>query len=404
VTRSVLISDGEQRSSLAVVRSLGRSGYRVYVCSRNGVSLAGASRYATAERAVASSLEDPSAFARDARALISEWRIDVFLPMTEETLNAVFANRAMFADVCIPAAPEEQFRAVSDKHQVLKMAAACGLSVPAQVVLDSPEDAKQLFENGVRFPVVVKPSRSVSQTGEGQIKLGAIHCGNTNELRRALSKVPVEAFPLLVQQRVVGPGVGIFILLWDGELVAVFAHRRLREKPPAGGLSVYRESIAMDPLLLDRSLLLLERFRWRGVAMIEYKIDEATGIPFIMEINGRFWGSLQLAIDAGVDFPSLLAARACGERVFGPREYKLGIRSRWEWGEVDYLLARLRRSNAELSLPPSAPGRLRAVLRSLVPWVPGDRPEVFRLTDPAPFLRETAQYFRHFARRRDAAT
>jgi hypothetical protein len=31
---------------------------------------------------------------------------------------------------------------------------------------------------------------------------------------------------------------------------------------------------------------------------------------------------------------------------------------------------------------------------ALVPWRPGDRLEVFRFSDPVPFLRETIQYFR----------
>ena len=42
--------------------------------------------------------------------------------------------------------------------------------------------------------------------------------------------------------------------------------------------------------------------------MMEYKQDRRTGTPLLMEVNGRFWGSLQLAIDAGVDFPYLCAA------------------------------------------------------------------------------------------------
>jgi predicted ATP-grasp superfamily ATP-dependent carboligase len=394
VRRSVLVSDGEQRSALAAVRSLGKSEYRVYVLSKNGRSIAGASRYAVAERAVSPPLANPSRFAHEVRALIDEWAIDVFLPMTEETFNAVFAHPELFAGICIPSATAEQFRAVSDKKRVLEVAASCGLRVPAQVVLSAPDDAGRLFDAELRFPLVVKPARSVAQDGGKQIKLGVTHCVDAKELRRALAALPLTAYPLLLQQRVIGPGVGVFLLLWDGELVATFAHRRLREKPPAGGVSVYRESITVEKSLLDRSRLLLDRFGWRGVAMIEYKLDEATGTPFIMEINGRFWGSLQLAIDAGVDFPSLLIARASGERVFGPSAYKLGIRSRWEWGGVDYVLARLRRSDTELSLPPGGPGRARAVLSALLPWMPGDRLEVLRLTDPAPFLLETAQYFR----------
>lgn len=394
MTRSILVTDGEERSTLAAVRSLGRVGHRVYVCSMSGRSIAGASRYAAAERSVSPPLTNPAAFAADVRALVSEWGIDVLLPMTEQTLNAVFARPDLFADTCIAGATADQFRAVSDKQRVLEAAASCGLGVPAQIVVNDPGDIAALHATDMPFPVVVKPARSVAQVDGGQRRLGVTHCADTESLRRALAALPAAAYPLLVQQRIVGPGIGIFLLIWDGELVATFAHRRLREKPPAGGVSVYRESVAADPALLERSRQLLECFDWRGVAMIEFKVDAATGTPFIMEINGRFWGSLQLAIDAGVDFPALLMARLGGDRVYGPAQYELGVRSRWEWGSVDYVLARLRRSDAELSLPPGGPGRLRALLTGLIPWQPGDRLEVLRLSDPAPFLRETLQYFR----------
>lgn len=392
--RSILVTDGDERSALAVVRSLGRAGYQVHVCSTSGRSIAGASRHAAVERKVAHSLTSPGDFARDLRALISELGSDALLPMTEQAFNAIFGRRELFAGVTIPAAGPEQFRKISDKQLVMGAAAACGLRVPAQIVLSTSSEAAALREEELRFPLVLKPARSVAENNGTQLKFGVIHCADIATLRRALDSLPSVAYPVLVQQRVVGPGIGIFMLLWDGEVVATFAHRRIREKPPAGGVSVYRESIAADPALVERSRRLLDRFGWSGVAMIEYKVDETTGTPFIMEINGRFWGSLQLAIDAGVDFPSLLVARAAGERVYGPPQYKLGIRSKWEWGEVDYALARLRRTDEQLSLPPGSSGRLRAVLGLLVPWRPGDRFEVLRASDPAPFLRETLRYFR----------
>jgi len=200
------------------------------------------------------------------------------------------------------------------------------------------------------------------------------------------------AYPILVQQRVVGPGVGIFLLLWDGELIATFAHKRIREKPPAGGVSVYRESIAADPSLVARSRALLEAFAWRGVAMIEYKLDATTGTPYLMEVNGRFWGSLQLAIDSGVDFPTLLVKAAMGEQPAPVSDYRLGLRSRWWWGDVDHLLARLRRTDSELSLPPGQPGRMGMLRDFFTLWRAGDRNEVLRLGDPAPFIHETLEW------------
>jgi len=54
------------------------------------------------------------------------------------------------------------------------------------------------------------------------------------------------------------------------------SHRRLREKPPAGGVSVYRESIALDEGLAGPGLRLLDALGWQGVAMVECKRDERT--------------------------------------------------------------------------------------------------------------------------------
>lgn len=394
VTRCVLVTDGDERSALAVVRSLGRAGHTVYVCSTSGWSIAGASRYAEGEARVETPLRNPSKFASDVSDLIAKWRVDTLIPMTEQAFNSVFASPDLFTGIMIPSAAPEIFRAISDKRAVMDAAAECGLRVPTQVVLTSPRDADRLAADAVQFPVVIKPARSVVQENGAQIKMGVTHCADYVALRSALERTPPSAYPLLLQQRIVGPGVGVFLLIWDGERVATFAHRRIREKPPAGGVSVYRESVAADDDLVARSEQLLCRFGWRGVAMIEYKVDARTGEPFIMEINGRFWGSLQLAIDSGVDFPRLLVARASGERVHGPAKYKVGIRSKWEWGEVDYGLARLRRSDSQLSLPPGSPGRLRSLLRLLVPWVPGDRFEILRASDPVPFWRETVRYFR----------
>jgi predicted ATP-grasp superfamily ATP-dependent carboligase len=189
--------------------------------------------------------------------------------------------------------------------------------------------------------------------------------------------------------------VGIFLLIWDGEIRARFAHRRLREKPPAGGVSVYSESTAADADLVARSRGLLERLGWQGVAMVEYKVDRATGTPYLMEINGRLWGSLQLAIDAGVDFPALLVSWALGEHPATVSSWRSGVRLRWEWGNVDYLVTRIRRSNTELSLPPDAPGPWGSLRESGLVWRPGDRLEVLRARDPAPFLLESWRWLRN---------
>lgn len=389
---TVLVTEGEQRASLAVVRSLGAAGHRVIVTAARARSLAGASRHACAQYAVPSALEDQQGYLEALEALVKRHAVDVLLPMTEQALLAVLDARHRFGDVVIPFPSAAQFRRISDKAFLLQTARDVGIAVPAQRMLASVADRAALASEALRFPLVLKPSRSVIEENGHRTKTGVRYAADCGELDRHLDAYPKGAYPIMLQQRIVGPGVGVFLLRWDGQIAAIFAHRRIREKPPAGGISVYRESIVADPELVEQSRRLLERFDWQGVAMVEYKIDASTGTAYAMEVNGRFWGSLQLAVDAGVDFPALLVARALGAAGEATTSYRPGIRSRWEWGDVDHLLARLRRSDEELALPPGAPGRLRTVLNVLTPWRPGDRPEILRLGDPGPFLRETIEW------------
>jgi predicted ATP-grasp superfamily ATP-dependent carboligase len=327
--------------------------------------------------------------------LMSQLDIDTLVPMTEPALLALLPERDRLSNVLIPFADADVFSAISDKQAVLAAAARAGIATPEQTVL---HDASSAFDTAsIRYPVVVKPARSVSTGAGDRLKLSVRHAASAQELESVLQDMDPRAYPLLLQQRVVGPGVGIFVLLWDGKLLAQFAHRRIREQPPSGGISVYRESIEVDPELLRRSVSLLTDFAWRGVAMIEYKLDERTGTPYLMEINGRFWGSLQLAIDAGVDFPQLLVAAATGQTPAPVTRFRTDVRSRWFWGDVDHLLARLRRSDAELSLPEGSPTRWDAV-RDFFRHSPDDVDEIRRRGDMRPFVRESIQWFRELAR------
>jgi predicted ATP-grasp superfamily ATP-dependent carboligase len=389
----VLVTDGEQRSALAAVRSLGRAGYAPFVCSRFERSLAGASRHVRSQLRVPDPLSDPGGYVDQLRRLVDHWRIRVLLPMTEASLLALLPQRQRFSGVCIPFPSIETFLAVSDKARLLDAASRVGIRVPEQRVVAAPSDLAGAAGRDLQFPVVLKPARSVGEGGSGRVKLEVRHAAGPAELRRELDALPEAAFPLLLQRRIVGPGVGIFLLRWSDRWLGAFSHRRLREKPPSGGISVYCESVAADPGLLDRSRALLERFGWQGVAMVEFKLDATTGEAFLMEVNGRFWGSLQLAVDSGVDFPRLLVDAAVGRNVAPVTTYRTGVRSRWWWGDVDHLLARVRRSAAELDLPPGSPSRARAILEFLRLWRPGDRNEVFRLDDPGPLLRETLHWF-----------
>src|SRR5437773_2582518 len=174
----VLITDGNERGTLAAARSLVRAGHAVCVAAPTRVSLAGVSRGVRPRRLTTDPLTDPAAYAAEVGRVAQQEGSELLLPMTDPAVEAVLEHAAT---------------------------------------------------------------------------------------------LPAAAFPVLLQRRIAGIGEGFFALRWGGRAVAMFAHRRLREKPPAGGVSVYRESIALPDGLVGAGLRLLEALDWRGVAMIECK-------------------------------------------------------------------------------------------------------------------------------------
>jgi protein-tyrosine-phosphatase len=136
-------------------------------------------------------------------------------------------------------------------------------------------------------------------------KLSVMYAHDPEQLV-ALAKSALPSGPVIVQEYFRGAGVGVELLADHGEVVYAFQHKRLHELPLTGGGSCLRESVAVHPMLLEHSKKLIAATKWHGVAMVEFKLDEATDECRLMEVNGRFWGSLPLAVAAGADFPYLL--------------------------------------------------------------------------------------------------
>jgi predicted ATP-grasp superfamily ATP-dependent carboligase len=126
----------------------------------------------------------------------------------------------------------------------------------------------------------------------------------------------------------------------------MFQHRRLREKPATGGISVYCESMAVTPQLGDYATRLLRDMNWEGPAMVEFKWDSSNQRATLIEVNGRFWGSLPLALHAGVDFPAEYL-RCVLDPSHRPQQpaYVAGLRCRSLWHDAAALLETWRTGN-----------------------------------------------------------
>ena len=311
---SVFVTDGEQRATLALVRALGRAGIPVTVGSKSLASLAGSSRYCAGRVRYPSPSEQVEAFQRSLLNEIQGGNYKVLFPMTDITMILIAQVRdALEPLIRVPIATEEQIGQVQDKRQVLLAAMKIGIACPQTFMLHDSEDLESVA-GSVHYPVVLKPRLSWFQRNGEWFSGSVQYAYDADDLKKKYSQSHSLIANPLVQERIDGEGRGVFLLMWNGELKAAFCHRRLREKPPWGGVSVYRESTPFDRELVAQCHKLLQTFGWQGPAMIEFKVDNRDGQAKLMEVNGRFWGSLQLALDAGMNFPLLYYRLADGRR------------------------------------------------------------------------------------------
>jgi predicted ATP-grasp superfamily ATP-dependent carboligase len=388
----VFVTDGDQRPALAITRSLGRRGIEVIVGEARSASLASSSRYAASHRTYPSPYADPRAFDRFLDDLVARERVDVVIPVTDVTTYMVARRQNELREhTAVAAPPFEAFDFVSDKGRLLRQAATCGVSIPRTFFVDGATSVRRIVSH-LEYPTVIKPCRSRIPTDSGWLSTMVHYASSKRDLLRLYDTIDyLASTPSMIQERVIGPGTGIFLLCDHGRLLTVFAHRRLREKPPSGGVSVLSESIPVDRYLRDEAMSLLGPLGWHGVAMVEYKEDRRTGRHVLMEVNGRFWGSLQLAVDAGIDFPYLCYRLALGKPIDLPPAYTVGVKSRWLLGDLDHLLIRLFGRRRE-GLPMES-SRLLALIDFLRYPKRGSQ-DVFRRDDPRPMFHELLQYLR----------
>ena len=281
---------------------------------------------------------------------------------------------------------DEGYEALSDKSALLSSALSHGVPAPlgstAQTIGDAAAAAGQFG-----WPIVLKPARSKLLNDDRIVSTSVRIAHDNGDLTHFLeSSAWFPAIPVIVQQFIPGHGAGVFCLYDRDHAIAWFAHRRIREKPPSGGVSVLCESVAVDPVLKDYAERLLRAAEYRGVAMVEFRIG-TDGRPYLMEVNARFWGSLQLAIDCGVDFPWLYYRMLMGESVQPVHEYQVGRRLRWWLGDLDHVLLQIRNSALGVGEKLAVVGRFLGTS-----FDPRCRQEVFRWSDPGPGWLELRQW------------
>ena len=178
-----------------------------------------------------------------------------------------------------------------------------------------------------------------------------------------------------VQEKIVGDTYCVAMLFRQGEFRAKVTYKQLREYPVKAGQATLRVSVK-KPEAENYFQELLESMNWHGICQADFIIDEQTQIPYLIDVNPRFWGSLAQGIAAGVNFPFLVYKIAKDGDVAPVTSFQEGVKSRWVGGDLRTFYPSLKRSDVKLRFIKNY-------------FFSGDR-NIFRddfsLNDPFPFM------------------
>lgn len=292
----------ENAISLTIVRELGGHGVPVHGVARDPMAVAAVSRHCAG---VVRRPEGPAA----------DWLPDLIARTGAAAVFAISENDlldlgdlpARIGNCHILVPRPDRLEQVLDKRRTLAVAGQAGLRVPQTWQPQAGEDFTARAAD-MHYPLVAKwanPPEIMPVLADAGLEwLKTEYVRTPDQLVALLRRhESIRRWPL-IQQYCRGVGLGQMLYMQDGRATLRFQHRRLHEWPPEGGVSTLcrAEPAEAHGAQMDLSETLLRALGWDGPAMVEYRYDAATGDYWLMEVNGRYWGSLPLAWHCGAHF------------------------------------------------------------------------------------------------------
>ena len=356
----VLVLDGHSRAAVETVQSLGRAGLEIDVASESLHCAATRSRYAARKLQQPPPLV-PENFHRWLHAQDRRRNYELIVPTTETSLMSLRLlgeSDSLRRRAVLPG--DRAIDVALDKFKTWQLGRELGVRAP-ETALVSRQQNLVLPAN---YPVVVKSLHSKIVV-DGALQTVAAEIVRDEDAYRRRIEQWLPFTDVLRQEFVFGRGVGAEFLFDRGRKVWHFVHERVHEVPLTGGASSYRRSIPPMPALLADAERILTALEWHGVAMVEFRVDPQ-GQHWLIEINPRLWGSLALAIDAGVDFPLGLWLLAQGSKIPPQPPYRTNYYTRDLTNDVEWFKAMIRADgNDSLLLTRSIFASVIEILRPL---------------------------------------
>jgi hypothetical protein len=374
---TLLVGFAESLAAIETIWDLLDRGHRVHAFTRTGRTPPIKHDRRVVLHRVTAPERDLDATVRDVSAAVAQLDRPVAMPLDDAAVLVLDRVADARPDLVMAGPVGEQARVALDKRLQLEAAQRAGLCVPPTLVVEPGSVPGPPPGLG---PWIVKPARALDVVAGRVVKGDARFVTTLEDLEQELG---ARSDPVLVQPALSGVGIGVFGLAEAGVARALSGHERVRMMNPSGSGSSACVAREPSPRLRSAADAFVGQVGWRGQFMLEL-LEDAEGRAWFMELNGRPWGSMALAVRRGLHYPSWTVALAEGQAVdaLGPESEDRAMMARHLGRELLHLAfvvrgrleARRRRRHGLAPRPdlvgyPSVPGTIRALLS----WRRGSR-------------------------------
>lgn len=327
---SVLVL-GDHAQTLAVVRSLGRAGYRIVLGrERRRGSIAERSRCCTAVWRHPGF--DSGHFEAELQALLGGAGAPGYLfPVGIDAITRIAAiGSALPSHVRVAAVPRHILDACVTKTTANEWAAAAGIRVPVSRVVGNGEELAAAARV-IGFPLIVKTLRSEAPVHRRKAYL----VNDEREFSKVFPAWPAEHHQLLVQRYVEGPLLSCDFVARDGAIVAYYQSESVRTDMPDGtGVAVEFRSQQPAEALFEVLRAFVAAHGYSGPGLLQTVHCRHTGQLHFIEINPRLSAGIAESVASGLDIPLITLRVARGDplapiEVAGDLRYRVGVTTHW---------------------------------------------------------------------------
>ena len=295
---NIVILGSSTKSAAYVAKQLSKYGVEVIVYAWLDLPLKH-SRYVKKYHLVKSPDTDVAGFTDNLIKYLQLNKTDCLLPINDQALEIckLYYDRLSEQVKIIGVNHSFTDEYAHSKYELIKVSETVGIKTPKTILLNGLKDV-EAHQAAFRFPCIVKPESS-SILKDNRLYYFKVKRIQSYEQLVDYVRENINNVQMLVQEIIPGYGIGYNIIAQNGVIINEYIHRRIFEYE---GESTYRESVQVQEYgLQDKVHALIKKINWSGVAMVEFRIDGSDA--YIMEINGRFWGSIEVSVRCGLNYP-----------------------------------------------------------------------------------------------------